>query len=98
MTVEAIAASALAEALVPAQIAVQAPSDGFGGWFMTELAKVNEGLVRSDREAQQVAVGEPLNLHEVMIHMEETKLSFQLLAAVRNHMLEAYQDVMRTQV
>jgi len=30
--------------------------------------------------------------------MEEARLSFQLLAQVRNKLLEAYQEVMRTQV
>jgi flagellar hook-basal body complex protein FliE len=49
-------------------------------------------------EVRQLAAGEPVSLHEVMIHLEEAKLSFQLLAQVRNRLLEAYQDVMRTQV
>ena len=44
------------------------------------------------------AAGEVASLHEVMIHMEETKLSFQLLAQVRNRLLDAYQEVMRMQV
>ncbi|MRW94170.1 flagellar hook-basal body complex protein FliE [Duganella sp. FT80W] len=97
MTVEAISAgAAMAEALKPVE--VQQPAAGFGNWFTAELEKVNTGLVQSDQEAQRLALGEPLNLHEVMIHMEEAKLSFQLLAAVRNRMLEAYQEVMRTQV
>jgi flagellar hook-basal body complex protein FliE len=98
MTVEAIGAAAAATVLLPAAPQPAAPAAGFGDWFAAELGAVNQQLVQSDREAQQLALGAPVNLHEVMIHMEETKLSFQLLAAVRTHVLEAYQEVMRMQV
>lgn len=77
---------------------VAAPAPGFGDWFAKELSAVNTTLVGADHEAQQLASGEVQNLHQVMIHMEEAKLSFQLLAQVRNHLLDAYQEVMRMQV
>lgn len=99
MTLEAITAVLAAPAgALPATLPVQQPVDGFGGWFAAELGAVNSGLVKADHEVQQVALGEGANLHEVMIHLEEAKLSFQLLAQVRNKMLEAYQEVMRMQV
>lgn len=99
MTIEAIAGvlAAPADAL-PASAPVRQPADGFGGWFAAELGEVNAGLVKADREVHQVASGGAANLHDVMIHIEEAKLSFQLLAQVRNKMLEAYQEVMRMQV
>ena len=99
MTVEAIgavAALAQPEAALPLQEA--APAGNFASWFTSELSSVNATLVRSDQEVRRLAAGEPVSLHEVMIHMEEAKLQFQLLAQVRNRLLEAYQDVMRTQV
>jgi flagellar hook-basal body complex protein FliE len=99
MTVEAIGAATLAAAeAASAGGAPAAQPGGFGDWFSTELQAVNAGLLRSDKEVQQLALGQVGNLHEVMIHMEEAKLSFQLLAQVRNHMLDAYQEVMRMQV
>lgn len=70
----------------------------FTDWFANELAAVNDKLVTSDHDMQKLAVGSPGNLHEVMIHMEEARLSFQLLAQVRNKLLEAYQEVMRMPV
>lgn len=99
MTVEAIGAVAEAASIMEPQMpGVAASPAGFGDWFASELQAVNTHLLRSDQEVQQLALGQAGNLHEVMIHMEEAKLSFQLLAQVRNRMLEAYQEVMRMQV
>jgi flagellar hook-basal body complex protein FliE len=101
MSVDALAASASLTAadaafLPPAPVAV--PADGFGAWFSRELGSVNAGLATADADARKLAAGQAPSLHEVMIHMEEAKLSFQLLAQVRNRLLDAYQEVMRMQV
>ena len=99
MSVEAIAAiGAVAQpaALGASQGAVAAP--GFGDWLAHEAAQVNASLVRAENDVRRLATGQVQNLHEVMIHLEEAKLSFQLLAQVRNRVLDAYQEVMRTQV
>jgi flagellar hook-basal body complex protein FliE len=100
MMIESITAAAV-QSEAPAavmQTSVPAPAPGFGSWFANELKSVDASLVAADREVQKLAVGEVSNLHEVMIHLEEAKLSFQLLAQVRNRLLDAYQEVMRTQV
>jgi flagellar hook-basal body complex protein FliE len=47
---------------------------------------------------QRLAAGEVQNLHQIMIRLEESKLSFQLMLQVRNRLLEAYQDVMKMQI
>lgn len=73
-------------------------SPDFSGWFSNEVASVNDKLVGADVEIQKLAVGETQSLHEVMIHLEEARQSFQLLVTVRNRLLEAYQEVMRMQV
>jgi flagellar hook-basal body complex protein FliE len=98
MTVDAIAAVTALQAEPPMAPLPTAPADGFGGWFASELESVNGNLVRADKDVQKLAVGEAANLHEVMIHLEEARLSFQLLAQVRNKLLDAYQEVMRMQV
>jgi flagellar hook-basal body complex protein FliE len=99
MTVESIAALASLEspALLRA-LPAAAPPEGFGAWFAQEVGQVNASLVRADDDIRKLATGEAPSLHEVMIHLEEAKLSFQLLAQVRNRMLDAYQEVMRMQV
>jgi flagellar hook-basal body complex protein FliE len=100
MTVDPIsivgAAAPPAAALPP--LAPPASAAGFGDWFASELGAVNTSLVKAEQGVQRLAVGEATSLHDVMIHLEEAKLSFQLLAQVRNRLLDAYQEVMRMQV
>jgi flagellar hook-basal body complex protein FliE len=102
MSIETIAALASAGAteLAPAAASATpaAPAQGFGNWFATQLDQVNGTLAGAEADLRNLAAGRVDNLHQVMIHLEEAKLSFQLFAQVRNHLLEAYQEVMRTQV
>jgi flagellar hook-basal body complex protein FliE len=101
MSVEAIAAIGATAAVDAAPATVQpqpVPGGNFGNWFTQELAAVNDKLVQADNDITALASGNVQSLHEVMMRMEEAKLSFQLLAQVRNRLLEAYQEVMRTQV
>jgi len=100
MTIDAI--SALAAQAEPMQLqALSRPTEaapGFGQWFAEQINGVNDKLVSADQQIRQLATGETQNLHDVMIRLEEARLSFQLLMQVRNRALEAYQEIMRTQV
>ena len=62
------------------------------------LQQVNQQLLATQADLQGLAVGETASLHEVMIRLEESRISLQLMLQVRNRVLEAYQDVMRMQV
>ena len=62
------------------------------------IEQVNRQLVDNQKDLQGLALGETQSLHQVMIKLEETRLSFQLMMQVRNRLLEAYQDVMKMQV
>lgn len=70
----------------------------FGEWFTHELGKVNDALVQAQHGVQELATGEATNLHDVMIRLEEARLSLQLATQFRARVMEAYQDVMRMQV
>ena len=85
------------EASAPQASGLQAMSV-FSQWFTGQVEKVSGQLEVADRQLQAVATGAAQNLHQVMISLEEARLSFQLLTQVRNRVLEAYQDVMRMQV
>ena len=70
----------------------------FSGWLAKELGSVNDKIVNADTMLQRLATGEADNLHQVMVSLEEAKVSFQLMVQVRNKLLEAYQDILRMQV
>lgn len=93
----AIGANLEVDSLLPTA-PVQQPASGFGQWFAQEVGAVSNSIVNSENDIKKLVTGESQSLHEVMLHMEEAKLSFQLLAQVRNRLLDAYQEVMRMQV
>lgn len=91
-------------AVAPGGIAAASPPSlaGPGGAFAElvggALRKVNDQLLTSQADLQQLAVGNVENLHQILIRLEESRLSFQLAMQVRNRVLEAYQDLMKLQV
>ncbi|MES2538662.1 MAG: flagellar hook-basal body complex protein FliE [Pseudomonadota bacterium] len=74
------------------------PSGSFATMLEQGLSSVNDKLVQSDTHLRALAAGEVDNLHQVMIAMEDAKLSFQFALQVRNRLMEAYQEVLRMQI
>jgi flagellar hook-basal body complex protein FliE len=70
----------------------------FESIFSQGISKVNESLIANHADLQRLASGDVQNLHQVMIGMEESRISFQLMVQVRNRLLEAYQDIMKMQI
>lgn len=62
------------------------------------VTEVNRQLLTSQQDLQSLAMGDVQNLHQVMMRLEESKLSFQLMLQVRNRLLESYQDLMKMQI
>jgi flagellar hook-basal body complex protein FliE len=80
------------------KISASSTAEGAGKFFSELVSKVNDIQVQSDKAIQGLASGENKNLHEVMIAVEKSSISFQFMSQVRNKALEAYQEVMRMQV
>jgi flagellar hook-basal body complex protein FliE len=66
--------------------------------LVSTFQTLNSQLLTSQESVTQLALGHTDNLHRVMMNLEQTRLSFELMLAVRNKALEAYQDLMRMQV
>lgn len=75
-----------------------ATGGGFAELVNRGLGEVNRQLLASQADLQRLATGDVQNLHQIMIRLEESRMSFQLLLHVRNRLLEAYQDVLKMQV
>lgn len=98
---QARAMAAQAQSLVnaapsAATVSLASSADGsFGQLVADGLTKVNGQLVSSQIDLQKLALGDAQNLHQVMIGLEDSRLSFQLMMQVRSRLLEAYQDIMK---
>jgi flagellar hook-basal body complex protein FliE len=72
--------------------------DGFGQALNTAIQGLSDSQNSADNASVQLASGEPVDLHEVMLARETASLHFQLAVQVRNKLIEAYQETMRMQV
>ena len=71
---------------------------GFGKALTHAIEGLNQVQNEADDKSVQLAAGNPIDLHEVMLARETASLDFQLALQVRNKLVEAYQDVMRMQI
>jgi len=62
------------------------------------LQSVNRQLVDTQTDLRDLAFGDATSLHHLMIRLEESRISMQLMLQVRNRLLESYQELMRMQV
>ncbi len=61
------------------------------------LHAVNELQQDKARLVEEFASGKNQNVHELMIGLQKAGLAMELTAAVRNKVMQAYQEVMRLQ-
>ncbi len=74
------------------------PTEGFTQVLGDVIGKVNDLQTQANTAIEKLATGESKGLHEVMIAMEKSSISFQFLTQVRNKALDAYHEIMRMQV
>jgi flagellar hook-basal body complex protein FliE len=100
MSIEAIEfLPALSMPLATGESTAAAPVTGdFATWFSQQLSDVNTQLAKADHGVQRLAAGDASNLHQVMIDLEQAKLSMQLVMTVRTHLLDAYRELMQMQM
>jgi flagellar hook-basal body complex protein FliE len=70
----------------------------FAGLLKDALKDVNSAQVEADDAVQKVLSGETNDIHSTMIALQKADVSFKMMLEVRNKIMEAYQEVMRTQV
>ena len=77
------------------------PSDGasqFEETLSAALDTLSETEANSDDLMARLAAGEDVNIHEVMIAMEETDVQFRIAMACRDHLVDAYKQIMNMSV
>lgn len=99
MTVEALAALATqpAATIEAPLTTASAPGVSFDN-VLGGLEQLNTQLLAGQNSVAQLALGSTDTLHHTVIAGEKTRLAFELMLAVRNKVLDAYQELMRMQV
>ncbi|WP_256240321.1 flagellar hook-basal body complex protein FliE [Bacillus sp. V3B] len=70
----------------------------FSSFLKNSIEKVNQTQIESDKMTEKLALGQDVDLHEVMIASQKASVTMQLTLEVRNKAVEAYQEMMRMQV
>ncbi|MBZ4643750.1 MAG: flagellar hook-basal body complex protein FliE [Deferribacteres bacterium] len=70
----------------------------FADLLKNALKDVNDAQLNADEAVKKVLNGETQDIHETMIALQKADVSLKLMMEVRNKLLEAYQEIMRTQV
>jgi len=76
----------------------QAPGDSFLNSLNDAFGQLNSQLNATDASISSFASGGSADLHTVMLQMEEASVSLKTATDVRDKLLEAYSEVMRTQL
>ncbi len=71
----------------------------FGNVFANALSEARGAEHTSTQAAEQFAKGDPgMGIHEVMIASEKANISIRYATTLKNKALEAYRELMNTQV
>ena len=81
-----------------AKVGAETEGPSFADTLAQSLDKVNTLQKDADVAIQDFVAGDTRNIHETMIAVGKADLAFRLTMQVRNKIVEAYQEVMRTQV
>lgn len=78
--------------------AKEVQGSGFGDILQESIAAVNQKAQEAGVMAEGLVSGQHSNIHETMIAMEESSVSFRMLAKVQTKVIDAYREVMRLQL
>ena len=69
--------------------------ENFAETLQSAVREVDEMQKTSEQAQVDLATGEPVDLHDVLIKVEEAEIAFRTMMTVRNKLVDAYREVMR---
>jgi flagellar hook-basal body complex protein FliE len=66
--------------------------------FQQTLDGLSQTQQNSDSLMQQLAAGENVDIHQVMMASSETDINFRIAMAIRDQLVQTYQEMMRMSV
>lgn len=79
-------------------LATGSAGPSFGSVLRQAIDEVNQLQLHADAELEKLATGQVTDLHTVSIAVQKASLALDLTIAIRNKVLEAYQQIERMQV
>ncbi len=76
----------------------EAPEISFKDMMSKYISDANDMQVSADKDIQKIIAGEDVDAHQVMTAVEKANISFELVMEIRNKMLEAYREIMKSQL
>ena len=99
MNVHSIGTSSLLNNIETKKTSIEPENENnFSKMINDAIGKVNDSQINADNKIESFVKGEDVNMHEVMLSMQEAQISMQLLIEVRNKVVEAYQEVNKIQL
>jgi flagellar hook-basal body complex protein FliE len=83
---------------IPADGSAAAGGVSFKDTVKSMLSDVNDKLQTSDKLTRELATGQTNDINKVVTSVEEATLAMQFTLAIRNKLLQAYQEVSSMQV
>lgn len=87
-----------AGAASPAPRTQKPDAPSFSELLKESIAEVNDLKLEADEAIEKLATGKSSDIQGTIMALEKADISFKLMMEVRNKIVSAYQEVMRTQV
>lgn len=87
-----------AQSLLSTQKTASSPVEQIGNSFADMLNSLTETENASNELVTSLAAGENVDLHDVMIGLEQTDIQFRVAMSIRDKLVSAYNEIMRMQV
>lgn len=71
---------------------------GFGQMLTDAIKEVDAAQKDADVKIEGLMLGKAITPHSAMIALEKADIAFQLLTQVKSKIVQAYQEVLRTQI
>jgi flagellar hook-basal body complex protein FliE len=62
------------------------------------LSQANGQQVTADQAVRDLAMGQTDNLHQVLLEVAKSDISFRLILEIRNRLSDAFQEIMRMSI
>ncbi len=70
----------------------------FSDMLKDSITEVNNLKIEADQATEDLAMGRTDDIQGTILAVEKASVSFKMMMEVRNKIISAYQDVMRTQI